>query len=161
MARQESDREDLLREATALRERIEWRVPDEPEPVVVGLKSQGGLVLYFGADPVYQFDSQGRLRRACVDGFLFRTQGTTLARLHRERTGGQTVLIRHDLNDAELQLLLDRMLARLRRLLEHLNSGGCDVLRSVSAGGTPDFPAAILAAIQAGAVLAPAIPGRK
>ena len=80
MARIESDREDLIREATALQQRVEWAVPGEPEPVVTGFKRDGSLSVYFGQDPVYQFNPTGQLRRAYVEDFLFRTQGDTLAR---------------------------------------------------------------------------------
>ena len=64
MARNESDREDLIREATALRNRIEWKIPDEPELVFAGIRSDGSLAIYFGPDPVYQFSIDGGLRRA-------------------------------------------------------------------------------------------------
>ena len=83
MARQEVDREDLIAEAVALRRRIELALPGCDNPVVAGYRSTGALSLYFGADPVYQFDERGRLRRAFVGGHLYRTQGTTLAELTR------------------------------------------------------------------------------
>ena len=41
MARQESNREDLLREATALVERVELHVPAFEEPIVVGFRRDG------------------------------------------------------------------------------------------------------------------------
>jgi hypothetical protein len=163
MARNESDREDLIREAVGLPDRAEWVIPGEPEPVVTGIKRNGSLCLYFGSDPVYQFDSEGRLRRAFVDGYLYRTQGITLARIHRERTATESLLIRHDLNTAELDAFLVAMRARLRALRDGLCSGRSELLRSVEHDpvvGLPDFPHLIDVSLAAESALAPEIPGR-
>src|SRR5262245_38318908 len=72
MARQESDREDLLREATALVERAELKVAGEPEPVTVGFRRDGSLSVFFGSVAVYQFNTAGELRRAFADGLLYK-----------------------------------------------------------------------------------------
>ncbi|MEZ6044739.1 MAG: hypothetical protein R3C11_03990 [Planctomycetaceae bacterium] len=53
----------------------------------------GAAFLYLGPDPVYHFDAAGRLKRAYVEGLLYRTQESTLARLERLRrfrSGDQT-----------------------------------------------------------------------
>ena len=131
MARHEADREDLIRDATGLRNRIEWVVPGEPEPVVTGLKSNGHLSLYFGQDPVYQFDSAGRLRRAYAGAFLYRTEGATLARIHRERSAGETTLQRRDLSVDELTDFLAAMTTRVRRLRASLAERSAQELRRV------------------------------
>jgi hypothetical protein len=162
LARNESDREDLIREAQGLPDRAEWQVPGEPEPVVTGVKRNGSLCLYLGSDPVYQFDPEGRLRRAYVDGYLYRTQGHTLARIHRERSETETALVRYDLNDGELLGFLRTMTARLQTLSDALAAGRATLLRSVeqdSTAGLPDF-AALIAAACSNPVLAPAIAGR-
>ena len=122
MARNESDREDLIREAAGLPDRAEWMVPSQSEPVVTGIKRNGSLCLYLGADPVYQFDPEGRLRRAFVDGFLYRTQGSTLARIHRERTETESTLVRHDLDAEELDTFLQKMRATLQTLRDELEA---------------------------------------
>jgi hypothetical protein len=116
MARDESDREDLLREATALVRRAEIVLENRNEPVFAGFKRDGGFSIYLGADPVYQFDREGRLRRAYVDGLLYRTQGTTLASLTRERTATETVLNRVDLSPEQLVRFLTRTRAELELL---------------------------------------------
>lgn len=106
MARQESDREDLFAEAIALIRRVETvPLPIAERPPLswfAGWRPDGSLSLYLGPDIVYQWDSEARLRRAYFDSLLYRTQGTTLARLQRERTTTQTRLVRHDLAPAEL-----------------------------------------------------------
>src|SRR5262245_3342321 len=106
MSRHESDREDLMAEATALRERIALQLGGETEHVVLGFRDNGGWSLYFGSDPVFHFDAAGGLRRAFVDGELYRSQGTTLARLTRTRTDREVQLVRHDLSQGELEEFL-------------------------------------------------------
>ncbi len=113
--RLEVDREDLMREATALCQRAEFDVIGESESVMAGYRSNGSLSIYFGPDPCYHFDPDRRLRRAYVDGDLYRTQGTTLARLHRDRINGTVELQRHDLTPHELTQFIERVIERLSR----------------------------------------------
>src|SRR5436190_17503305 len=123
MARHEAEREDLMAEATALRERIEYSVPGLSEPVVAGFRESGQWSIYFGSDPVYHFAADGALRRAFLEGDLFRSQGTTLARLTRVRTGDEVQLVRHDLAAAELEQFADRMKERLASLKGAIETG--------------------------------------
>jgi hypothetical protein len=116
MALNEQDREDLMREATAFYPRAELQVDYELLPVFWGQKQNGSFSFYFGADPVYQFDQGGFLRRAYVNGSLYRTQGNTLARLNRERTSNESILKRYDLTKAESEALLQEMAHRFQKL---------------------------------------------
>ncbi|MFH1302147.1 MAG: hypothetical protein ABIK07_13895 [Planctomycetota bacterium] len=116
MARNEQDREDLMREATAFFPRAEFQADHESFPVFWGQKKSGQYSFYFGGDPVYQFDQSGCLRRAFIDGQLYRTQGDTLARLTRERNSDETVLKRDDLTITELDSLLQTMENRFQKL---------------------------------------------
>ena len=86
MARVEADHEDLLKEAVALVRRMEFQPIGGVEAVIVGFRESGWLSIYIGADRMYQFDELGRLRRAYIDGLLYRTQGTALAQLRRQLT---------------------------------------------------------------------------
>lgn len=119
MSRHEADREDLFAEGTALTTRIELVLPGEVEPVVAGCRPTGAWSIYFGGDPCYHFNAEGRLRRAFVSGYLYRTQGETLARLRRERTDEAVVLERTDLRAEELAAFVDAMQERLSSL-DHL-----------------------------------------
>src|SRR6188472_3162282 len=111
MARDESNREDLLREATALVERIELLPQSagaaqslnlaEGEPVVVGFRADGALSAFFGADPVYQFNAEGELRRAYVSGLLFKAAQGRLISLNRVRTASEVQLVLHALSSGE------------------------------------------------------------
>lgn len=131
MAQYEADREDLMREATAFRQRAEFTVPGETELVFVGFRDDGRLSIYFGSDPMYQFESQGALRRAFVDGALYRSQGDTLAKLTRRRTEAETVLQREDLPFDELFTLLAQMRQRCERLWTSLRSGAAQTMRRI------------------------------
>jgi hypothetical protein len=131
MARNEADREDLIREAVALTERIELQVCGHDELVTVGFRTTKAMSVFIGQDPVYQFDPEGRLRRAFVDGFLFRSQHNTLARMVRERTETQTLLLRSDLTSEELSAFRNQMLEALQTLHQEIQSGVAVVSRSV------------------------------
>lgn len=132
MPRDEHDREDLLAEATALVERLELALPGQADHLVAGFRRDGGLSLYFGADPVYQFNPQGQLRRAFVTGRIYKADCGRLAVLDRRREAGQVVLLRHDLTDAEQAAFLAEMRAQLNALASDLAAG-----RQRTVGQTP------------------------
>lgn len=165
MAQHESDREDLMQEATALIRRAELMYPGchSEEPVIAGFRRDGRLALYFGADPVYQFDPQNRLRRAYVSGFLYRTQGETLARLSRNRTETETQLLRHDLNSAELADFRETATHYLTPLRDALALGNLHILKQVSADAEirSDLEFAVNEILDREIPLAPAIPGKR
>ena len=162
MARHEADREDLIRDAVAFRNRIEWLVPGELEPVVTGLRSDQSLSVFFGQDPVYHFNPDGQLRRAYVAGFLYRTQGDTLARLSRERSESETTLLRSDLKEASLRQFQTAMRTRIAKLRDSLKAGSATALRSVLESGTElRFPEFLARVENASPWLAPAIPTRR
>ncbi len=86
MARDEQDREDLLREATALVERVELAPTDNEagEHIVIGFRAGGAASVYFGGDTAYHFNSDGELRRAYADGLLYKAD---IGRLTSTRAG--------------------------------------------------------------------------
>lgn len=131
MAKNETDREDLMREAIALTERVELRVPGFDEFVTVGFRKNSAMSVFVSQDPVYQFDPEGRLRRAFVDGFLYRSQHVTVARLQRVRTAEATQLLRYDLAVDELQVFHDAMRKTLAELLHQFQKNSVSVVRAV------------------------------
>jgi hypothetical protein len=163
MAREESDREDLLREAVALVRRVELSFPDRIDPVFVGFKRTNGLSVYFGPDPVYQFDERGRLRRAYVAGLLYRTQGSTLARLSRERSERETVLVRTDLSPAELTEFLQAMQDQLAWLAAAIAARAYAKKEQIPPDPNldPELVSALEVCLAADPPLAPAFPGRR
>lgn len=131
MAREEADREDLLAEATALVERIELTIAGRAAPIVAGFRRDGSLSLYFGSDPVFQFNARGELRRAFVDGLLFKAVHGRLASLRRERTTDATNLVRHDLSEEEESRLVERLQSLLRDLDDAFEQGRVNVTGQV------------------------------
>jgi hypothetical protein len=123
MARQESDREDLLREATALVERIELAPSHDPlgEHLVIGFRSNGAMSIYFGSDIAYQFNSSGQLRRAYADGLLLKAVRGRLVALERARQDDQVQLLRRQLPDDEQSRFLDILMKRLGDVIEQCN----------------------------------------
>lgn len=113
MARYEADREDVLREATALVERAELTIPQLAESVVVGFRRSGLVSFFFGADPVYQFNSACELRRAFVGGQLVKAERGVLVALERRRSAGEVQLVSRHLDEAQTASLLQEMVRRL------------------------------------------------
>ncbi|MFI4873985.1 MAG: hypothetical protein ACIALR_01515, partial [Blastopirellula sp. JB062] len=123
MARTEEDREDLMREATALVRRGEYAVPQEVEPVTLGFRKGGALSLFFGQDPVYQFNDAGQFRRGYVDGQLYKADNHRLTRLSRQRETQRTVLVSTPLSEIEQAELIVRIEWRLSLLAESIDEG--------------------------------------
>ncbi|HWA97119.1 MAG TPA: hypothetical protein VG713_01440 [Pirellulales bacterium] len=134
MALRPSDREDLLAEAVALVKRIELRLPSG-ETVVVGFRRGGELSIYFGADPVFQFDGQQRLRRAFVGGQLLKAQGGRLVQVERTREHGRLVLVSQPLSAAQSAPLLASAADRLGQLRAHLSHGQPTIMGQVPPTG--------------------------
>lgn len=133
--RLEVDREDLLREATALVERVELAAGDVGEPVVVGFRANGAASVYFGADPAYHFTSAGELRRAYAAGRLVKAEARQLASMTRQRPGGEVQLVRHDLTPDETDQFLRELTERLHQLRRQLDDGSARVVGEVPTGG--------------------------
>lgn len=131
MARNETDREDLIREAVALQERVELEVAGFDELVTIGFRSNRAMSIFVDQDPVFQFDPDGRLRRAFVQGLLYRSQHNTLARMRRERSETRTMLLRDDLSTEELEQFRASMLDVLKKLRNAIALGQAVVSRSV------------------------------
>ena len=129
MARHEDNREDLFAEATAYDRRAEVIVGDSDQPILFGEKADGAWSIYFSADHVFHFDATGRLKRAFVDGRLYRTQGDTLAELSRERLKDVTVLRRRDLQNLERDRFIASLRIRLTALLTASERGELRILR--------------------------------
>ncbi|MFO0902923.1 MAG: hypothetical protein U0939_07995 [Pirellulales bacterium] len=123
MARNEQDREDLLREATALVERIEFTVAPWQEPIVAGFRRTGAASFYFGADPVYQFNEQRELRRGYFGGRLLKAEAGRLVWLDRRRTESAVELLREVMPAAEATLFLAQARTQLELLKQCLAAG--------------------------------------
>ncbi len=163
MARTESDCDDLMAEAVAMTRRIELTFPGEPTLIVTGFRTNGWLSIYHGPDRMYQFDEHGRLRRAFVNGLLFRTQGTTLAQLHRQRTDTETILLRRDLSHPELAEFRRAMRDHLSAFHHRLTKREFVIVRQVPIEDDQlfnDLTVGLDRVLNAPEFLAPPIPGK-
>lgn len=134
MAREESEREDLMREATALVERVEILCPNA-DPIVAGFRADGAFSIFFGEDPAYHFNAADELRRAYCGGLLYKAVNGRLASLRRERTERETQLVRHELTPSEQEAFANAMTEQLRNLSALIATGNVSVIREISADG--------------------------
>jgi hypothetical protein len=116
VAREVHEREDLLRDATALKPRILLRLKSgEPvKEIFAGFRGEGALSLYFDTEPVYHFNSCSELRRAFVDDRLIKAARGKLVAMQPQRGPHSTELLSHELSPEE-----QRQFGRV--LLEHLD----------------------------------------
>ena len=136
MARQESDREDLIREATGLVDRVEYQVDFVDEPIVVGFRRDGSASFFFGQARVYQFNSQNQLRRGYLNDKLVKAERHSLVTLTRQRTDSEVQLIRHEMSEVEQQEYLAEARATIEALKTSIAENRAVILRSVSSDET-------------------------
>jgi hypothetical protein len=124
MAREAHDREDLLRDATALIPRAMLCVEEALglREVFAGFRGDA-LSLYFGGDPVYHFNAHGELRRAFVAGRIVRAEKRRLVGLTRRESERETSLVRQEFSEAEQAAFLGELRERLNVLAAQMSSG--------------------------------------
>ncbi|TWT67355.1 hypothetical protein [Allorhodopirellula solitaria] len=83
MARDVSDREDLLAEGVNLPQRGRVSRTSDDHQWVVGWRNDTAISLFDGADPVFQFNTAGELRRVFLDGQKLAAEARRLVRLVR------------------------------------------------------------------------------
>jgi hypothetical protein len=132
MALNERDREDLISEATALVDRAAFAPAGAQDEVVIGFRGDGAASVYLTPDRVYHFTTAGELRRAYVDGMLYKAEHGRLVSMRRERTPHETSLMRRDLADREAEALLMSMRQELRELAVLLRDGKLVCSRQVT-----------------------------
>ncbi|WP_145275284.1 hypothetical protein [Planctomycetes bacterium SV_7m_r] len=81
MARESKDREDLLREGTAMP--IRGRLVIQQREIVMGFRSAGAFSLYCDQDPVFQFNAHSELRRVFFQGRKLKAAQGSLVELTR------------------------------------------------------------------------------
>jgi hypothetical protein len=136
MAGEERDREDLLREATALAVRVELAPvgsEDESRHIVVGFRRGGDASFFFGPDFVIQFNAAGELRRAYCDGLLYKAERGRLVSLERVRTPDAVQLVRQELTAESESKLISRMGEQLRNVATGLETNALRIVGQVPA----------------------------
>lgn len=148
-----------MAEAVTLVPRISFLVLNSTKEIVAGRRADGRWSIFFGGDPVYQFDAQHRLRRAFVAGVLYRSQGTTLARLTRQESQHETVLLRHDLTGEELTQFFQNLRQNLQTVAEAVSQGTAQILICIppDAAYLAELANSIQNVLQGGDPLSPAL----
>lgn len=148
-----------MAEAIALSPRVAFSIPGFSDEIVAGRRSDGRWSVYFGGDPVYHFDADGRLRRAFLDGQLYRTEGQTLSRLTRQESSTETVLLRHDLTESELTGFQNDACLLLNRLATSISRSEATVRLAIppDANFLPELVQLIRVVLDAGCQLATAL----
>jgi hypothetical protein len=144
MARHEQDREDLLAEATALVERMELqlRYPPKadasgaPEPIVLGVRRNGCLSIYFSADFAVHFNTRQEVRRLYADGALVKAERGKLISMQRQRSEQAVELLSREFSAAEQSRLLGDVSQRIAGISAALDRREAAVRRQVP----PDLP---------------------
>lgn len=141
MAREVHEREDLLRDATALVPRIQLRLKSgEPvQEIFAGFRAEGALSLYFDTEPVYHFNSRFQLRRAFVDDQLIKAQRGKLVAMQPQRGPHGTDMLSHELRPEEEEQFGLQLLERLELLRTALHTGDYELVGQVpdEADGLP------------------------
>jgi hypothetical protein len=135
MARDEHDREDIMREATALVERVELNLPGYAEPVVAGFRRNGSASFFIGGNLVIQFNSRGELRRAYDAGRLLKAQHGSLVAMERVRGASAVELRSRPLAAAEQESLLQRLAAHLAAIAAALATHSGHAARQIPPDG--------------------------
>lgn len=140
LAKQEHDKEDILREATALVNRIELRSTDGSwkSTVHVGFRRDQSIAFFFGAEPVYQFNVQHQFRRAYFNGLLLKAENGKIVQLRRQREAGQLMLLRKQWNSHQQEEFLRVLQHDLMHLKDLGQSGMLEICGTVVEGGTAE-----------------------
>lgn len=133
MTQDEGQREDLIRTATALVQRVELAIEGFPDLLVVGFRSDGAASLFVGEDPVYQFNAAGELRRAFRVGKLVKAESGRLVEMTRQRSENRVDMVSRELTDEQHQQFLRQLRTTLDQLLAALQENQYRVTGQVPA----------------------------
>ena len=126
MARQEQDREDLLAEGVHLVRR--GRLCVDEVQWVAGWRANLAWSVYENADPVFQFNESGHLRRVYCDGIRYAAVNGELCELVRvPMPTGKLRLSRVPIDAARLDHLVTRWRGLATRFEEGLCASGCQI----------------------------------
>jgi hypothetical protein len=137
MARHAQDREDLLRDATALIPRVMLRVEIDSKfcDVFAGFRKERALSLYFDSDPVYHFNNGGELRRAFVGGLIQKAEKGKLFVWQQERSDVEITMRSRPLTTGEQQEFGARLIERIRQLRDAMQTEQFELIGHFPADG--------------------------
>ena len=141
MSKQQQNKEDILREATALVNRIEIKFSEKAvseESVFVGFRRDGAVSFFFGAEPVYQFNTRHEFRRGYCKGAMLKAAKGKISQLTRVREGDQLVLLSRDYSGKQTAEFLEEMKHALLLLYKGIKGGQWNILGAVVEAGTAE-----------------------
>ena len=134
----------LLQSGSSYASRLGLRRPSGAE-IFAGIKA-GGVSLYFGDEPIYHFDFDGRWQRAFVEGIHYlKGLDPTIRAVGRDREGANLVLRRRTLADPEAAAFDAAVRWVALDLIADLDASRLEILpppgtaRPISAGELRDF----------------------
>ena len=124
MTRLELPREDLLRDAVAFTRRVMLSVKEESynAELFIGFRDNGCVSFYCDQDPVYQFNSNGELRRAFINAQKLESAECKLVALTRQRNGAKLELLREPLSSEGTLSMLQDIETKLDEILNTLQA---------------------------------------
>lgn len=143
MARQEEEREDLMREAIALVDRCEIQVEFLKDALVVGFRKDGAISFFFGQNEVYQFNTHDQLRRGYDGESLIKAVEGQLIRMIRQRDDHRVNLVSRPMSKSETDNYLRQLIDRLEAFNDCLQQGEFRVTNQVSTDQNTDLIARI------------------
>jgi hypothetical protein len=135
MARHEANREDLMREAVALVERLCLRGADGDE-IVIGFRQDGSASIFFNQDPAWHFNRLGELRRAYESGQLIKAERGRLFRMARRREPDRVVLASAPMTDEEQAQWVAAVVNQIKQIQHRWREGELVVAEQIP----PDEP---------------------
>lgn len=126
MAKQQQPKEDLIRDATALVQRIELRIA--ADTITIGFRDNGAASLFHNDEPAYHFNSENQLRRAYDNGLIKSVDGR-LIKMVREHSEESVQLKSKPLTDQEQEEFLDRLATSCDSIQAAIKNGECTATR--------------------------------
>ncbi len=93
------------------------------------------LSLYFNADPVYQFNSAGELRRAFVENAIVKAVAGNIHIWRPERSEREVAMQSRELSAAETEEFMENLSRRLAAVREALQRRHYELMGNVPAEG--------------------------
>ena len=132
MAREPSDREDLLRDAVGIPHRVEFRIDQDEPSIVIGFRPNGAVSIYWGQDEHFQFNAAGQLRRAYWQEQLVKAERGRLVTMRREYQAERTVLLSRQMDQHETTHLFERLRVVIQQLTQAIANCQVEIVGVVS-----------------------------
>lgn len=135
MAKDEHDREDLLKDATGYIVRVELKLEDIEPVIFCGFRESDAFSIYWGQDEVIQFNADKAIRRGYWQGRMIASYLCQLHWLNRDPSQARTQLSRERFSPDEQERFLELARARATLLRSRLQSNAYELIGQVPADG--------------------------